>query len=116
MAPPPKALAELPEKVLLITVVVAVEEGPDVLKMAPPAAAELPLKVLLLTVSVPMLVMAPPDPSLPGAGLLEKVQSLTVNVPRLVMAPLPMEPAPLAMVSPEMLAFVTALLKEKTAT
>ncbi|WP_433967968.1 hypothetical protein [Tunturiibacter gelidiferens] len=44
------------------------------------------------------------------------MQPVTVSVPKLVMAPPPTGSVPLAMVSPEMLAFVTALRKAKTAT
>ena len=53
-------LAELPEKVLLLTVNV-----PPLLSMPPPSPllAELPEKILLLTVNVPPLSIPPPDVS-----------------------------------------------------
>ena len=53
---PPPVVAELPLKVLPLTVRV------PLLSMAPPLIAELPVKVLSFTVSVPLLLMPPPLP------------------------------------------------------
>src|SRR5438309_8937183 len=51
---PPPTLAELPLKVLLVTVSVAGKASvSDRLKMPPPSGAELPLKVLLVIATVP---------------------------------------------------------------
>ncbi len=91
MPPPAKKVAELPDRVLPLTVAVPAE-----LQMPPPAVAELPDSVLLLTVSVPSftkspLSMPPPGPKRPTEGLPtvlpDRVLSLTVSVPRLRMAP-----------------------------
>ena len=69
-------LAELPVKVLSLTVTV-----PDWLTMPPPPSlAELPVKVLPLTVAVPPRVVEPPPLV---AELPVKVLSLTVTVPPL---------------------------------
>jgi hypothetical protein len=57
--PPPKTVAELPAKVLPITVTVVVSCGPFA---RPPTFAELPAKVLSRTVAVPSLRRPPPSP------------------------------------------------------
>src|SRR6516162_4830244 len=84
MPPPllPPPTAELPDRVLLLTVSV-----PTLLKM-PPRSPELPARVLLLTVSVPPLTMPPPTPA-PTFGLgtvaelPDRVLPVTVAVPAL---------------------------------
>src|SRR6516164_8333051 len=75
---PPPSPAELPDRVLLLTVSV------PPFAMPPPSKAELPDRVLLLTVSVPPFAMPPP---LSPAELPDRVLLLTVSVPKLRMAP-----------------------------
>ena len=98
--PPPKPVTELPVKVLPLTVAV-----PKLARPPPPwgktPVAELPVKVLSRTVAVPPLSLARPPPMV--AELPENTLSLTVNVPKLSMPPpLPLPALPPAIVRPEM--------------
>src|SRR5437016_4955985 len=99
---PPPVPAELPLRVLCVTVNVAL-----VLKMPPPLPPdELPLMVLLVTASVaPELLLMPPPLSLP-TRLAELLMMLlrSVRPPSLRMPPppLPVASNPLVTVKPEM--------------
>src|SRR6516165_7326524 len=75
---PPPVPAELPDRVLSLTVTVPLLAMPPPLYMP----AELPDRVLLLTVSLPSLKMAPPpEMGNPVAELPDRVLLLTVSVP-----------------------------------
>ena len=98
---PPLVVAELPEKVELKTVPVPA----PVLRMAPPLKEVLSEMVELETVRLPpKLKMPPPKP--PTAVLLERVELVTERVPELLIAP------PLLAVLPESVELVTERVPE----
>src|SRR5947207_3187729 len=99
--PPPEELAELPDKVQLLTVIVPMSSMPaptlavlsdrvqlllvivPAVSMPPPSVAELSARVqllTLLTVSVAVLLQMPPP--VPPAELCDRVLSLIVSVPK----------------------------------
>src|SRR5262245_8111319 len=88
--PPPLKPAELPDRVLPLTV-----SGPK-LSMPPPEIAELLARVLSLTDSMPLLIMPPPLPPNPltlVAELPYRVHSLTASDPYksfMIAPPLPL--------------------------
>src|SRR5437867_2391580 len=105
---PPLGAAELPLKVLALTISVALPELPPKLMMPPPPApAELPLRVLTLMSTValrsPSSLLLMPRPLL-LAELPLSVQLLTVNVEWSLKMPPPLDMVePLVMVRLEML-------------